>query len=129
MAPQSVNKRKTAVELNPPMKPKVRKTNNLETMTKAAIITVYKELEVEFGKLVKENKLIREENVSLLKDKIAEPKSDKVTQTEALLDEAKYPCSICVYVAGCPDELCWHMKGSITIFAKFAESHLMLKMT
>ena len=115
MAAKIVNKRKTAINITHPTEPKVRKTENIETMTKAAVVRKYKELEEEYKKVVQNNKLLREENESLSKSKntnqVPVPKSDITTQTEDLLDEAEYPCSNCVYVAGCSDELVWHMKG------------------
>ena len=123
MAGKVVNKRKITKELTHHMDSKVRKTDNISSLTKQAIVIKYKELEEENRKLLLINENISETN-QVLKERIAHleqeisekernalPKLERNTQTEDLLQEAQYPCTMCIYVADCPEELCCHMSN------------------
>ena len=121
MAGMIGNKRKVTKELKHPIDSKVRKSDNISSLSKQAIMSKFKELEEENGRLKSINKSLTEKNNELNQriankdEELSNAFSKSVTishintQTEDLLDEAQYPCAICIYVADCPEELCCHM--------------------
>ena len=121
MSTKVASKRKTVNNVKNQTDPKVRKKETIETMMKPVIVKKYKELEEEYRRVLNNNKLLEMENLSLKTqiddrnrsntEQVSQSKTHAITQTQDLLDEAEYPCSNCVYVADCPDELGWHMKG------------------
>ena len=118
---KSLTKAKTSTIFKNQTNLKARKKENPESFTKQTLVNKYKELEEEYRRVLIENVQLRKENESLTETLESEVKQNTektlkqcasiITQTEALFDEAEYPCPNCIYVANCSEELGWHMQA------------------
>ena len=73
MNTKPVNKRKSASESKHHVEPKFRKKDNVESLTKTALLKKYSELEDKFMKVVSDNEELKQINKSL---------SDNITTLE-----------------------------------------------
>ena len=118
MNKQTVNKRKSVNEMKHHVEPKLRKKDNLETLTKQTICKKYKELEDKYLKVVSDFEKLKQTNESLSnKIKTLEidtpsqkPQSVSETQTTMLDKDFKFPCQICIYNADSEFDLRIHME-------------------
>ena len=113
MNTKSVNKRKLANEIKHPVEPKLRKTDNVETLTKQALVKKYKELEEQYKKVVSDCEKLKQENEALSNDiKILEKGVTKsVSETQTVMsDDFIFPCQICIHNADSEFDLRIHME-------------------
>ena len=112
-----LNKRKPSNEVKCHSEPKVRKTENLESLTKSTLLKKFKELEDENRKLVSDLEKMKKINESFserVKDferqcSVQKTKSISTTQTVMLKEDFTFPCQICIYNADSEFDLRIHM--------------------
>ena len=107
---------------NPNLSPKIptkldKKEEKLEYLNKKQVIERYKDLEVEYKKILKE-KVLLENRVKKMKDDTKEinktvsiEKKIAQTQTESEDSDIEFACKVCIFKAVCVAELSWHLKS------------------
>ena len=117
MNTKSLNKRKSS-EIKHHVEPKLRKKENVEGLTKIALLKKFKELEDKYLKVVSNSEELRQMNESLLNDiktlqkesTLEATKSVSETQTVMINDDFTFPCQICIYNADSEFDLRIHME-------------------
>ena len=118
MNTKPLNKRKSISEIKHHIEPKLRKKDNVESLTKQALLKRFKELEDKYLKVVSNCEELKQTNESLRNNmetlqkqsNLATTKSVSGTQTVMLSADFTFPCQICVYNADSEFDLRIHME-------------------
>ena len=113
-----IGKRKVDI---PKFSPKIpnkinKKEERLEDLSKKQIIEKYKNLEVEYEKILKQKVLLEKQVRKMDEETRDTNKTESIvkqtaqTQTESNDNDIEFACKVCIFEAVCVAELSWHLK-------------------